>query len=162
MFGWLLIFQHASISLFPKEPQTLGQTTPSVGLCLVSLFFFFFFKPVCYQILQNDSSPAPSGVTARQVSHHAEVVSRNFKFPNSSVDVEGADNHPHSSVPPSPHPLDLLLPPHNSLHSTVPTRMCFLMMVYTGSLVAYIRFILSCLTVYPISSGLCCECGLLL
>lgn len=32
MFVWCLIFQHASISFFPKEPQTRSQTTSSLGL----------------------------------------------------------------------------------------------------------------------------------
>lgn len=64
---------------------------------------------------------SPSSVTARQVSWHA----------SSLVDVERADNHPHSSVPPSPHPQDLLLPRHTSICSVDGTRMCFLMMGYT-------------------------------
>lgn len=65
---------------------------------------------------------------ARPVRYRAEVVNGNFKFPNSSVDEEGADNHPHSSVPPSPHPQKLTLPRHDSIRSPASIRMCTFVM----------------------------------
>lgn len=119
MFVWFLIFQHASISLFPKEPQTPSQTTPSLGLWKSSVWCHVFQSDSC-RSRGTTLTISPRSVTARQ------VVNMNFKFPDSSAVVEGAANHPHSSVPPSPHPQDLLLPRHSSIHSAVLTRMCFL------------------------------------
>lgn len=43
MFVWFLIFQHASISFFPEEPQTQSQTTLSLGLWKsLSVWFHVF------------------------------------------------------------------------------------------------------------------------
>lgn len=117
MFVRFLIFQHASISLFPEEPQTMSRTTPSQDWEKAALFVF-----KCYS--QTAATPAEELVQSPPVvTGYRQLTYKNFKFPNSSVDEEGADNHPHSSAPPSPHPQDLSPPQH---HSEVVTRMRFL------------------------------------
>lgn len=129
MFVWFLIFQHASTSFFPRgatnsEPNHIITGLVKKLLCLVSCVLARQLL-----VLQNNLFNLSQQYYCQtgQLSCWAHL-NRNLKFPNSMVDVEGADNHPHSSVPPSPHPHDLLLAQHSSIHSAAFTRLCFLVM----------------------------------
>lgn len=63
----VLIFQLTCISLFPEEPQTLSQTTPSLGLWESSLFSFMCpcfqsSRTFCYYLTQQTGQLACWGL----------------------------------------------------------------------------------------------------
>lgn len=94
---WFLIFQHASISLFPEEPYSeLNHNTTRLVKKLLCWARLYSSRTTC--------TFPPEGC-CWLLDFPARSSTGIFEFLHSLENEEGGDNHPHSSAPASPHPL---------------------------------------------------------